>query len=210
MNVNKDIKSYVDDVILPNYEKFDKAHNLHHVNVVIEQSLCLSAYYPVDINMVYVIAAYHDLGLSVGRDVHHIESGKILSADPNLKKWFSEEQIVVMKEAVEDHRASNKYEPRSIYGKIVAEADRVIDMQTVLRRTVQFGLDKYPNLSREEHFLRFKSHLIDKYSSDGYLKLWIPYSDNASKLKELQSVINDDNLLKIHFNYLFDDECFNI
>ena len=49
------------------------------------------------------------------------------------------------KEAVvEDHRASTDHEPRSIYGKIVAEADRIIDPDITLRRTVQYGLKQNP------------------------------------------------------------------
>ncbi len=49
-----------------------------------------------------------------------------------------------MREAVEDHRASTDHEPRSLYGKIVAEADRIIDPDTTLRRTVQYGLKQNP------------------------------------------------------------------
>lgn len=101
-----------------------------------------------DLNMAYVIAAYHDLGLSGPRAIHHLTSGKILMQDARLKRWFTPEQIKIMKEAVEDHRASASHAPRSIYGKIVAEADRDLTPETVIRRTIQFGLSNYPEMDQ--------------------------------------------------------------
>ena len=89
------------------------------MQTVIQESVTLASHYEVDMNMVYVIAAYHDTGLVEGREFHHLASGKILTDDSRLKEWFTEEQILIMKEAVEDHRASADYEPRTIYGKIV-------------------------------------------------------------------------------------------
>ena len=101
-----------------------------------------------DIDMAYTIAAYHDLGLEGPRAIHHLTSGKILMADARLKRWFSADQIKLMKEAVEDHRASASHAPRSIYGKIVAEADRNLEPETVFRRTIQFGISHYPEKSK--------------------------------------------------------------
>ena len=139
-NVSLDLMEFVEVNILPRYNAFDKAHNLSHANRVIRQSIDLARTIGADINMAYVIAAYHDLGLEGPRAVHHITSGKILLADKRLSKWFSPAQLQVMKEAVEDHRASASHAPRSLYGRIVAEADRNIDPETVIRRTVEFGL----------------------------------------------------------------------
>lgn len=121
-NVSLDLMEFVEKNILPRYTAFDKAHNLTHVNRVISRSLELASRIGADTDMAYVIAAYHDLGLEGPRAVHHLTSGKILAADSRLQKWFSKEQIKIMKEAVEDHRASTSHMPRSIYGKIVAEA----------------------------------------------------------------------------------------
>ena len=150
-NVSLDIMEFVEQNILPKYSAFDKAHNLAHANSVIRRSIALARTIGADINMAYVIAAYHDLGLEGPRAIHHITSGKILTSDVRLRKWFSPEQIKIMREAVEDHRASSSHAPRSIYGKIVAEADRDISPETVFRRTVQFGLSPYPEKTREEH-----------------------------------------------------------
>ena len=201
-----DLMEFVETQILPQYANFDKAHNLEHVTRVIRRSLDLVAATGTDVNMVYVIAAYHDLGMSGPRAVHHITGGKILAGDLRLKKWFTDQQLKMMKEAVEDHRASASRAPRSIYGKIVAEADRDIVPETVFRRTVQFGLANYPELDREHQWLRFREHMDSKYSSHGYIRLWIPGSPNEEKLKELRRVIADDKQLRAAFDLYYGEE----
>lgn len=201
--MNQECIDYIESEILPRYASFDKAHQNDHVERVIQESLRLAQFYEVNPDMVYVIAAYHDVGLVEGRERHHLVSGCLLQADRKLRNWFSEEEIRVMKEAVEDHRASNKHEPRSIYGKIVSEADRVIDAETTFRRTVQYGLSHYPEMSPEEHYLRFRDHLITKYGEDGYLKLWIPQSDNAERLQEIRTILKDEERLRNIFVKLF-------
>ena len=194
--MNAELKQYVETEILPRYTHFDKAHQLDHIETVIRQSAALAELLSaqgveVDRDMVYVIAAYHDLGIVNGRENHHTDSGKILMADPFLKKYFTEEQLVTMKEAVEDHRASSKHEPRSLYGRIVAEADRQIDPRTIVLRTLQFGLQHYPELDKAGHFARAEAHLHEKYGEGGYLKLWFPESDNSRKLAELRTIMAD-------------------
>lgn len=197
------IRQYIESEIIPRYDNFDAAHGRDHVEYVISQSLKLSEYYDVDRDMVYVIAAYHDTGLAVDRKTHHLESGRIMRADLNLRQWFSEGQIETMARAVEDHRASSDHEPRSIYGKIVAEADRQIDPETIIRRTVQYGLSHYPELDREGHWQRMLDHLNEKYAEGGYLRLWIPESDNAGKLKELHEIIKDRDYLESLFDRFY-------
>ena len=201
-----DLVEFVETNILPRYTEFDKAHNLSHVNSVIRRSMELVRTTGADINMVYVVAAYHDLGLSGPRAIHHLTSGKILAADARLKRWFSAEQIRVMREAVEDHRASASHAPRSIYGKIVAEADRDLSPETVFRRTVQFGLSHYPELDREQQWLRFKEHMDSKYSPHGYIKLWISGSPSEQDLKRLRNIIAQPQQLREEFERYFEEE----
>lgn len=201
-----DLVEFVEQNILPQYANFDKAHGLSHVMAVIRRSIDLVRSTGADINMVYVVAAYHDLGLSGPRAVHHLTSGKILQADSRLRRWFSDEQIKIMKEAVEDHRASASRQPRSIYGKIVAEADRCLEPETVIRRTVQFGLSNYPGLDREGQWLRMKKHVAEKYSVNGYIKLWIQGSENERQLNTLRQLIADERLLRSWFDRIYDEE----
>ena len=204
-----DLVEFIETQILPKYAEFDRAHNMEHVTRVIRSSLDLVRVTGADINMVYTIAAYHDLGMVGHRADHHIRGGKILERDARLKKWFSPEQIKIMKEAVEDHRASASRAPRSIYGKIVAEADRDIEPLVVIRRTIQFGFGHYPELDKEGHWKRFLEHMHNKYSKDGYLKLWIPSSPNAKKLSELRNLIEQPAELREAFDQIFAEESAN-
>lgn len=201
--LSNDIISYIENEIIPRYDNFDAAHRRDHVNMVIQQSLEISKFLDVDINMVYVIAAYHDTGLCEGRERHHEVSAQIIKADENLRKWFTEEQIQTMADAAEDHRASAKHEPRTIYGRIVAEADRFIDPETIVRRTIQYGLDHYPELSKEQQYDRMMQHLHEKYGRNGYLKLWFPESPNAARLEKLRQMIDNETEIKEIFISLF-------
>lgn len=191
---------FVERQILPRYNAFGESHGLRHVTRVIKNSLRLSDVTGADIDMVYVIAAYHDLGMEGPRAIHHLTSGKILMADARLKKWFNADQLKVMKEAVEDHRASSSRQPRSIYGKIVAEADRDIDVHEIFLRAIQYGKENGPDKTVEEHWERFAQHMDEKYSNNGYIKLWIPNSPNEKALKELRNIIEDKKLLRKAFD----------
>jgi len=198
-----DLVEFIETKILPQYAAFDAAHNMEHVTRVIRHSLELAKVTGADVNMVYVIAAYHDLGMSGPRAIHHVTGGKILANDARLKKWFSAEQLKVMREAIEDHRASASHSPRSIYGKIVAEADRDIEPDIVIRRTIQYGLANYPQLDFEGHWRRFKEHMDNKYSKDGYIRLWIPNSPNARRLNDLRNLIAQPAELRAAFERIF-------
>lgn len=197
------IIAYVEQEILPRYDHFDAAHQRNHADEVIERSLALAKHYEVNNDMVYAIAAYHDTGLCQGRDMHHLVSGRIIREDTKLREWFDETQIETMAQAAEDHRASSGHEPRSIYGKIVAEADRLISPEKVIRRTIQFTQDHFPDYDKEQQFQRFREHLMEKYSDTGYLKLWLPESENAPRLEELRKIIRDEHKMREAFEKEF-------
>lgn len=195
--MNQQLVEYIESEIIPRYAGFDEAHRVDHARTVIEESLKLAriagqagndkgTVNDINIDMVYAIAAYHDTGLCEGREKHHLVSGRIIREDGTLRRWFTEDQIETMAQAAEDHRASSDHEPRSIYGRIVAEADRIIDGETIVRRTIQFGLSHYPELDRQQHWERMCAHLKEKYDYGGYLKLWIPGSSNAARLEEFR------------------------
>ncbi len=202
-NVSLDLMEFIEKNILPRYTAFDKAHNLTHVNRVISRSLELASKIGADADMAYVIAAYHDLGLEGPRAVHHLTSGKILAADSRLQRWFTKDQLKIMKEAVEDHRASTSHTPRSLYGKIVAEADRDLEPSIVFRRTIEYGIDHYPEKSKEEQWQRFLSHINNKYSSHGYIRLWLPNSPNEQNLKKIRELISSPQLLREEFERIY-------
>ena len=210
MTIPETLEKYLYGEIVPRYAAFDAAHREDHALTVMELSMKLLAdrsgwlagnpepqwAVEVDPAMLLTAAACHDLGLSGGRDRHHLDSGVIIRADGRLREWFDEEQIEVIAQAAEDHRASGKTPPRSIYGMLVAEADRVIDGQTIIVRTLQYGMKHYPDLDRQGHIDRAVAHLREKYGYGGYLRLWIPWSDNALRLNELREVIADDEAVR--------------
>ena len=201
MNIRQELKNYIYEEIVPQYAAFDSAHREDHALTVIDQAMKLLEAMPegreeVDAEMLLTAAACHDLGLMNGRERHHLDSGMIIRADEKLRQWFDELQIATIAQAAEDHRASGKTAPRSIYGMLVAEADRVIDGETIIRRTIQFGMNNYPELDRQGHLERAAAHLKEKYGRGGYLKLWIPWSDNAARLAELQDLIANDSRLR--------------
>lgn len=199
--MRESLERYIFNEIVPKYSSFDTAHKEDHALTVISQAMNLLERMPEDVRnvqeineeMLLTAAACHDLGLVNGRERHHLDSGTIIRSDARLREWFTQEQIETIAQAAEDHRASGKSEPRSMYGMLVAEADRVIDGETIIRRTIQFGFNNYPGLDREGHIRRAIDHLREKYGRGGYLKLWIPWSDNAVRLNALQDIIADDS-----------------
>lgn len=218
--INPDLEKYIYGEVVPLYRGFDNAHKEDHALTVISQAMlllkgrdewvasqgCADTFWltPIDGNMLLAAAACHDLGLANGRDNHHIDSGVIIRNDHRLAQWFTPEQIEVIAQAAEDHRASGKGAPRSIYGMIVAEADRVIDGEAIIRRTVQFGFRHYPELDREGHIARAIGHLHEKYGRGGYLKLWIPWSENAARLNALQDIIADQETILSEVERIYD------
>lgn len=201
--IRQALKEYIEREVIPRYASFDKAHREDHARMVIERAMSMGKAYDVDEEMLYTAAACHDLGLAVDRKTHHLESGKIIRADERLRQWFTPEQIETVAQAAEDHRASATTPPRSIYGSLVAEADRMIEPVTIIRRTVQFGFAHYPELSKEEHWKRTLEHLHEKYAEGGYLHLLIPGSPNEAPLAELRSIIHDTERLRGIFEDIY-------
>ena len=209
--VNAQLQQYVAENVLPRYDSYDKAHSRRHIQSVIDQSMeifrKLSAgqmdggrRYELNPDMVYAIAAYHDIGVCEGREYHHLSSGRMLEEDVRLRQWFTEEQIHVMREAVEDHRSSNKSWPRSIYGRIVSEADKVIDFDTVFSRAILYARASCPQMTAEEIFQKSYGHLLDKYGDGGYMHLQFSDSPNAVRLAELREKLRDPELMRREYS----------
>ena len=206
LGTDPELATYLEVEIIPQYAAFDRAHREDHARAVVSRALSLAGLYPVDRNMVYAAAACHDLGLSAGRETHHTVSAARIRADRTLRRWFDEEQIALIADAAEDHRASSDHAPRTLYGRIVAEADRLIVPESIIRRTVQYGLAHYPELPRPGHWQRTLDHLHEKYAEGGYLKLWIPESPNAERLERLRGMIRDEAGLRRLFNRIYREE----
>jgi uncharacterized protein len=75
-----------------------------------------------------------------------------------------------------------------------------VEPETIVRRTVEYGMSHYPELDREGHWQRTLEHLHEKYAEGGYIKLWLPDSPNAAPLAELRALIADEQRLRPLFD----------
>lgn len=206
--INTKLKEYVENNIFPKYDsdKVDDGHKINHIKYVINRSLIFAGQYnerhpeeQLDMNKVYTIAAYHDVGLSeADRSVHEKRSAEMMRADEGLKQFFSEDDIQLMSEAVEDHRASLKTKPRTLYGQIVSQADRDTNAEHFLKRTYDYRKNKEPFANDFETMKTdIRKHFVDKYGENGYglSKIWFPDSDFDNFRDKIRLWINNDDLL---------------
>lgn len=186
--LNEELVEYIKNEIFPLYDRNEFAHGINHIKTVIRRSLELADGYDVDFNIVYTVAAYHDLGHFIDRKRHEIISAEIFMKDENIKRWFADEQRRVIKEAIEDHRASCNHVPRTIYGKIVSTADRtIVDIDNTIKRSYTYGKKNYIGLSEEEQFDKVYEHLVEKYGERGYAKVYLEdkeFDEAVSKLRQ--------------------------
>ena len=188
--MSQSLESYIEKEILTRYDSFDLAHRRDHVISVIKRSIKLAEILGENVQMSYAAAAFHDLGLAEDRKKHHIISGRIVRVDKFLPLWFTAEQIEIIAQAAEDHRASAKTPPRSVYGKILAEADRDLNPETVIARCVQYELSHNSDLPIEEQIRNVVNHLHKKYGKNGYITLYIPGSENEKNLQSIRSMLD--------------------
>lgn len=196
--MNEELVKYIENEVFPKYDKNEEGHGIKHIKIVIKRSLELAKDYDVNLNMVYTIASYHDLGHYIDRKTHEIISAKMFMQDEKIRQWFTDEQIIIIKEAIEDHRASSNHEPRTIYGKIISTADRtIIDIDSTIKRTYSYGKRNYINLSEEQQIERVYRHLTEKYGENGYAKVYLEdkeFEDALDKLR--QALSNKEEFIK--------------
>lgn len=204
MEINSDLKDYIEENIFPEYSKNEPAHNIDHIKYVINRSFKFAyTLSNINYNMVYTIAAYHDIGHHIDSKKHEIISGEIMSKDENLKRFFSEEELKIIKEAIEDHRASAEHEPRSIYGKIVSTADRNNTVEACLRRSYIYGKKIEPNFTDEELFERAYKHLKLKFGENGYAKFFFKDEEYEKFLTDIRALLSDKNsFIETQKNYI--------
>lgn len=190
--LNEELVEYIEKEIFPLYDRNEFAHGINHIKTVIRRSLELADGYDVDFNIVYTVAAYHDLGHFIDRKRHEIISAEIFMKDENIKRWFADEQRMVIKEAIEDHRASCNHVPRTIYGKIVSTADRtIVDIDNTIKRSYTYGKKNYIGLSEEEQFDKVYEHLVEKYGERGYAKVYLEDKEFDEAIGKLRQALEN-------------------
>lgn len=71
VGINKQLQEYIENNILPIYKKNDSGHGIEHIEYVIKRSFEFATQFEnIDLNMVYVIAAFHDLAHHIDKDNH--------------------------------------------------------------------------------------------------------------------------------------------
>lgn len=194
MKINKDLKEYIEKNIFPIYDKNEKGHGIEHIKYVIERSLRFSTQFEnINLDMIYTIAAFHDIAHHIDKDNHEVLSAEMFFKDEKMKEFFTDEQRIIIKEAIIDHRASLEYTPRSDYGKIISSADRTSDLEMAIKRTHSYNAKHFPNFSLMQMINRSYEYVIKKYGNDGYAKSYC-YDEDFEKLKKDIETFKNDKL----------------
>lgn len=192
--INSDLKKYIEENIFKVYDLNGEAHGLAHIKYVLDRAFELAKNNTeLDYNILYTAVVYHDIGDHIDRENHEKVSAKWMMNDKKLDKYFDSKQKNIIKEAIEDHRASNKSVPRNIYGKILSSADRNIDINVFLYRSCKYGVEHYKNFTIDEQIQRVYEHSIKKFGKNGYAvnKFYIKDDKYSKYLEELQNLIDN-------------------
>lgn len=202
--VNKDLLEYLMEEIIPIYNTLDKGHGIKHIGTVIDSSMKLCKEAKVRYDMLIVASVFHDLGMIIDRKIHQAHSKNMVLENIKLRKWFNEEELNLIGEACEDHRASNKNEPRSIYGYILSDADRTTDIFDMIIRCYNFSIKNYNDKTYEELYNRVYSHLKEKYGEGGYAKFYLKESFDIimKPYLEAQEILKDEERFKVIYDKL--------
>lgn len=208
--VRKELKKYIIEEIKEKYKGFDSAHNISHFNFVTKNCVKYSSILKargenVDEEIAYVVGAYHDVGLISGREDHALSSGKFVREDKMLNNFFGGKEIELIAQAVEDHSSHLDYEPRSIYGKIVADADRNNSVYLVFSRPIKYGLKNESFRDKEGHINRVYEFVNKKFGRNGYVKYWLDIPDTKAEQKAVWELLDNEVLCKKYIEGLFDE-----
>lgn len=192
-NVNPALKEYILTKVLPEYALNEEGHQIDHIGYVVERSLNFANQAKADLDMAFTVAAYHDVGHHIDHKNHEKISSERVLADKELRKFFTEEQIRTMAEAVYDHRSTIEGEPRSVYGKIVSSADRNTTIEEPLRRTYAYRKEHGAETSLDEIIGESRQHLLQKYGRAGYAREKMYFDDPAYEqyLKNITELAED-------------------
>ncbi|MBR2138934.1 MAG: HD domain-containing protein [Bacilli bacterium] len=202
VQIKRELQEYIEKNIFPSYKKNDLGHNLDHIKYVIDRSLKFANRVDdINLDMVYVIASYHDIGHYIDAKNHEKVSAEMLLVDENLLEFFTPEEIKTMSEAVYDHRASLEGEPRSIYGKIVSSADRNTLVEVPLKRTYAYRVEHNPNDSLDAIIEESRQHIINKFGKKGYAaeKMYFEDLDYKKFLEDIALLVDNEEEFRRRF-----------
>ena len=200
MTINKNLEIYIKNEILPQYEKNDSGHSLPHIDYVLKRCFKFAEQFEkIDFNMLFAIATFHDIAHHIDKKNHEKLSAEVFYNDEKMKDFFSEDERNLIKEAIEDHRASSDSSPRSDYGKIISSADRSTDVDDFLRRTHSYTLKHFPHCTNEEMLKRAYDHTEQKYGKSGYAKHYVKDEEYDAFREEINLLLQDPEKFKAKY-----------
>ncbi|MEI8067385.1 MAG: HD domain-containing protein [Candidatus Shapirobacteria bacterium] len=153
------------------YDNFDGGHDRKHFISVRKLAVSLAKKYAPDkIELAYIAATLHDIGLSVSRKNHELNGEKLIKKDKYLKTNLSKDDFKELCHAIRQHRASTG-NPKTIVAKIVSDSDRNGGSNSspqALIRSYNYGLKEFPGLSQDEQLLESAKHQMEKFSKGSY------------------------------------------
>ena len=208
--IRKELLKYISESVKPLYKTFDKAHNLSHfkfvtTNCVNYAKVLKERGEDVSLEIAYVVGAFHDVGISKGREGHAKSSGKIVRKDTGLKKFFDDETIEIIAEACEDHSSHLEYIPRSVYGKIVGDADRNNSLYLVFSRPIKYGLKNDKGLSKDEQISSVYDFVNKKFGRKGYVKYWLDIPETTREQNAVWELLDDKEKCYAYISGIIDE-----
>lgn len=196
-DVNPELKNYITEKYFSEYDKNDKGHGLAHMFEVVRRSFSLNDTFKLclDNNMIYLIATMHDVGKHIDSDNHAKVSADIFYQDENFRRFFTDEERVIMKEAIEDHGHA-KDEARSVYGRLVSSADRNTSIRVVFIRSFHVAHERTPDMNIEEYLDYTFKRLAKRYSEESPENMF--YEDNTYQifLQEMRELLKHEDEFK--------------
>lgn len=209
--MDKELKKHIIANIKSKYKTFDKGHNVAHFNFVTKNCTnygkqLIAQGINVDLDIAYIVGAYHDIGIVYGRENHALSSGKIVREDTVLRRYYSPETIELIAQAVEDHSSHLSYEPRSIYGKIVADADRNNSVYLVFSRPIKYALKNEPKtMTRAEHLESVYNFVNNKFGRNGYVKYHLDIPDTTKEQQKVWTLLDNKEKCLLYIAGIFDE-----
>lgn len=198
--MNEKLINYIQNNIFPEYSKNDDGHNLEHIKYVINRCFKFAEQFDnIDLDILYTIAAFHDIGHHIDKNNHEKLSAEIFFENEEIKSFFTEKQRIIIKEGIEDHRASSSRVPRSNYGKILSSADRSTDVDDFLKRTHAYTLKHNSESTVEQMLERAYNHTKDKYGKDGYAKSYVVDEEYNQFRNEINKLLANKEYFKLKY-----------
>ena len=204
--VNKTLKEYIEDNILPEYDLNDEGHNSNHIQYVLKRAFEIIDGYNINEDILYTCVCFHDIACHIDRENHEILSANRALKDEFLNNYFNIDDLITITEAIEDHRASLEYVPRNIYGKILSSADRKVEVKQYLIASISYSKKINPEINKKESIERSYQFAIKKFGKNGYAikKNYVEDLKYKKFLKDIQYLIDNKEVFMELASQIYD------